>query len=58
MRRSYVAVLVTIVVTALCVGLTSASGSSGAPQRRDPLDAYTATVTPDQVADLVPRGTT
>ena len=44
MRRSSIAVLVTIVVAGLCAALSSASGSPPAPERRTPLDAYTATV--------------
>ena len=56
MRRSYIAVLITVVVAALCAGLTSGSGSAAAPQRRDPLDAYTATVAAGAVADLAAQG--
>ncbi|RYP88894.1 zinc carboxypeptidase [Nocardioides guangzhouensis] len=56
MRRSLIAVLVTFVVAALCVGLTSASGSPPAAPKKDPLDAYTATVAAGQVADLAAQG--
>ena len=56
MRRSSIAVLVTIVVAGLFAALSSASGSPAAPQRRDPLDAYTATVSPEELSDLAAQG--
>ncbi|MET1058386.1 MAG: M14 family zinc carboxypeptidase [Nocardioides sp.] len=56
MRRSFIAVLITIVVAGLWAGLSSASGSPAAPERRDPLDVYTATVAPAALADLAAQG--
>jgi hypothetical protein len=58
MRRSLVVALVLAVVAALCAGLTTATGAptSGAPSGSDPLDAYTATVTPDQLSLLADTG--
>ncbi len=56
MRRSYAAVLTMVVITGLFAGLTSATGAPAAPERRDPLDAYTATVSPETLADLAAQG--
>ena len=58
MRRSRVVVLVIAVVAALCAGLGGLGSASGAaaPPGKDPLDAYTATVEPDAVADLAAQG--
>ena len=56
MRRSSIAVLITVVVAGLCAALSSASGSPAAPERRDPLDAYTATVSPAELSDLAAQG--
>jgi Zinc carboxypeptidase len=57
MRAWLIGSLVAAVVTAMCAGLTSASGSPPTPpDKRDPLDAYTATVANEDVADLVALG--
>ena len=53
MRTWVVGTLLAAVVTAMCAGLTFASGSPPtAPDKRDPLDAYTATVAAEDVDAL------
>ena len=56
MRRSSIAVLVTIVVAGLCRGAELRLRVAGGTERRDPLDAYTATVSPEELADLAAQG--
>ena len=55
MRRASVLSLVVVVLAALCVGLTTRTSVAG-PPGRDRLDAYTAVVSPDQLALLSQQG--
>jgi hypothetical protein len=55
MRRASVLSLVVVVLAALCVGLTTRTSIAG-PPGRDRLDAYSAVVSPDQLALLSQQG--
>lgn len=58
MRRSMVVALIFAVIAALCAGLTTATAAPTGNAGREPdrLNAYTATVTPDQLSVLTQAG--